>query len=214
LTVSRLRHGFPLEPLITFYIHIRNLSVFFTNLDWDFAPVIDLYWFKFPSHNFGNSTYMDDKSRKTALRMLTYGTYVLTSATNNDICAATVTWVSQASFEPPMISVCIKRESHTFDVVSKSNRFVLHLLSHAQKDFAASFFQSTEHIEGLLNGQTFEMVDALPILDLPPAYLVCHVLDVNDRGDHPMFLAEVKDVVVREDVDPLELRKTGWSYGG
>jgi hypothetical protein len=27
-------------------------------------------------------------------------------------------------------------------------------------------------------------------------------------------LAEVKDVVVREDVDPLELRKTGWSYGG
>ena len=29
-----------------------------------------------------------------------------------------------------------------------------------------------------------------------------------------MFLAEVKDVVVREDVDPLELRKTGWSYGG
>ena len=157
---------------------------------------------------------MDDKSRKTTLRMLTYGAYVLTSATSNAICAATVTWVSQASFEPPMVSVCIKRESHIYNVVSNSNRFILHLLSHEQKDFAASFFKSTEHIGGLLNGQSFEMVDGLPILDLPPAYLVCHVLDVNDRGDHPLFLAGVKDAVVRQDIDPLELRKTGWSYGG
>ncbi|MBT5956075.1 MAG: flavin reductase family protein [Candidatus Marinimicrobia bacterium] len=157
---------------------------------------------------------MDEKSRKTALRMLTYGAYVLTSASNEDICAATVTWVSQASFEPPMVSVCIKRESHTFEVVGKSNRFILHLLSHDQKDFAASFFKATEHIEGFLNGQSFHMIDGLPVLDLPPAYLVCHVLDVNDRGDHPLFLAEVKDVVVRHEADPLELRKTGWSYGG
>lgn len=157
---------------------------------------------------------MDDKSRKTALRMLTYGTYVLTSATNDDICAATVTWVSQASFDPPLVSVCIKQESYTYDVVKQSNRFILHLLSHEQKDFAASFFKSTEKIENLLNGHEFEMINGLPIFKTPPVYLVCDVLDVNNRGDHPLFLAEVMDVVVRHDIDPLELRKTGWSYGG
>ncbi|MBC8311440.1 MAG: flavin reductase [Candidatus Marinimicrobia bacterium] len=157
---------------------------------------------------------MDEKSRKTALRMLTYGAYVLTSSTDKDICAATVTWVSQASFEPPMISVCIKRESHTFDVVKQSNRFILHLLSHEQKDFAASFFKSTECVNGLINGQSFEMMDGLPVLELPPSYLVCDVVDVNERGDHPLFLAQVKDVVVSHETEPLELRKTGWSYGG
>ncbi len=157
---------------------------------------------------------MDEKSRKTALRMLTYGTYVLTSATEVDICAATVTWVSQASFEPPIVSVCIKRESHTYDVVKQSNRFILHLLSYEQKDFAASFFKSTKKIENLLNGHEFEMNGGLPILKAPPAYLICEVMNVNDRGDHPLFLAQVTDVVVREDIEPLELRKTGWSYGG
>jgi len=193
---------------------MRNLSVFFTKLDCDFALVIELYRFKFSNHNFGIFTKMNEKSRKTALRMLTYGAYVLTSASNEEICAATVTWVSQASFDPLMVSVCIKRESHTYDVLKKSNRFVLHLLSHEQKDFAASFFKSTECVGGLLNGQSFRMVDGLPVLELPPAYLVCDVMDINERGDHPLFLAEVKDVVVNNEIEPLELRKTGWSYGG
>ena len=58
------------------------------------------------------------------------------------------------------------------------------------------------------------MVDGLPVLESPPAYLVCDVLDVNERGDHPLFLAEVKNAVVRNEIEPLELRKTGWSYGG
>ena len=193
---------------------MRNLSLFFTKFDWDFTPVIELYWFKFSSHNLGIYTIMDEKSRKTALRMLTYGTYILTAASNKEICATTVTWVSQASFEPPMVSVCIKRESHTFHIVKESNRFILHLLSKEQKDFAGLFFKSTDCENGLINGQTFKMVDGLPVLELPPAYLVCNVLDVNEKGDHPLFLAEVKDAVVREDMDPLELRKTGWSYGG
>ena len=157
---------------------------------------------------------MDEKSRKTALRMMTYGTYVLTATSNKEICAATVTWVSQASFEPPMISVCIKRESRTFDVVKKSNRFILHLLSYKQKDFAALFFKSTKYEDGMINGESFEMINGLPVLELPPAYLVCNVLDVNERGDHPLFLAEVKDIVVHHEIEPLELRKTGWSYGG
>ena len=157
---------------------------------------------------------MDEKSRKTALRMLTYGVYVLTATSNKEICAATVTWVSQASFEPPMVSVCIKRESNTYHAVKESNRFILHFLSKEQKDFAALFFKSTDYRDGLINGQAFEMVDGLPVLEFPPAYLVCNVLDVNERGDHPLFIAEVKDVVVREDIDPLELRRTGWSYGG
>ena len=46
------------------YIHMRNLSVFFTKLDWDFALVIELYRFKFSSHNLGIFIKMDEKSGK------------------------------------------------------------------------------------------------------------------------------------------------------
>ena len=99
-------------------------------------------------------------------------------------------------------------------MVKKSNRFILHLLSHDQKSFATSFFKSTHSEDNLINGQSFKMVDDLPVLELPPAYLVCSVIDLIESCDHPLFLAEVKDAVVRDKIAPLELRKTGWSYGG
>ena len=143
---------------------------------------------------------MDEKSRKTALRMLTYGVYVLTATSNDEICATTVTWVSQASFEPPMISVCIKCDSNTYHVVKKSNRFILHLLSKKQKEFAASFFKSTDYRDGLINGQSFEMISGLPILDSPPAYLVCKystiilfdILSASVTGELSSLFANLK----------------------
>ena len=60
---------------------------------------------------------MDEKKRKAALRMLSYGVYIITSKNDNDICASTVTWVSQMSFEPPLISVCIKKKSATYSMM-------------------------------------------------------------------------------------------------
>ena len=41
---------------------------------------------------------MDQQVRKTALRMISYGVYILTFKEDNEISAATVTWVSQTSF--------------------------------------------------------------------------------------------------------------------
>jgi len=54
----------------------------------------------------------------------------------------------------------------------------------------------------------------LPLITSAPAHLLCSVLEIIEKGDHPLFLAEVKDVKVKENIEPLELRKTGWSYGG
>ena len=157
---------------------------------------------------------MDDKTRKIALRMFTYGAYVITSKSNRGICASTVTWVTQASFEPPLITVCIKAKSETFEIVKDSKKFILHILSAEQKDFAGSFFKFTEHENQNINGNSFKLIDGMPILDSPPVYITCEVININEIGDHPLFLAKVIDVKVREKTDPLELRKTGWSYGG
>ena len=47
---------------------------------------------------------MNDAHKKTALRMIPYGLYVLTAeASDGQVAAATVNWVTQASFSPPLI---------------------------------------------------------------------------------------------------------------
>jgi flavin reductase (DIM6/NTAB) family NADH-FMN oxidoreductase RutF len=49
---------------------------------------------------------MDADAKKTALRMIPYGIYVLTADDGKgNVGAATVNWVTQGSFAPPLVVV-------------------------------------------------------------------------------------------------------------
>ena len=50
---------------------------------------------------------MDEEAEKAALRMISYGMYVLTSDSKDgrDVGAATVNWLTQTSFPPPLVAV-------------------------------------------------------------------------------------------------------------
>ena len=157
---------------------------------------------------------MNEKYRQQSLRMFSYGVYILSSVNEGEYCVSTITWVSQASFEPPMISVCIKRNSASYEIVKKRGEFILHLLGDNQKELASTFFQPTIFESEKLNGQEFSLANNLPLLKDIPAYIRCKVVEVLENGDHPLFLAEVVDAKINNDSNPLELRKTGWTYGG
>ena len=157
---------------------------------------------------------MNKEDRKKALHMLSYGVYILTSKSNNEISAVTVTWVSQASFEPPMLSVCIKRNSASYLVVRKRGEFILHMLSEKQKNLAASFLKPSKIKQGRINDECYELKDDLPIITSAPSYIRCSVVEILENGDHPLFLSEVINAVVQKESEPLELRNTDWQYGG
>ena len=157
---------------------------------------------------------MDKKSRKQALGMISYGVYILTSKIKEAYCGATVTWVSQASFEPPMISVCIKRDSNPYTIVKQRRKFLLHLLDEKQKDLAKAFFKPISIKKGTMNNHQFTLTHDLPLITDAPAFLYCSVIEILENGDHPLFLAEIKDAVIHRESIPLELKPTGWSYGG
>ena len=157
---------------------------------------------------------MDDKLKKKALRMFSYGIYILTSKFKENYCASTVTWVSQASFKPPLVSVCIKRDSASYKVVKERGEFFLHILGEDQKDLAIAFFKQTALDNGFINKQPYQLVDDLPLLISASAYLKCRVSEIMENGDHPLFLSEVINAVVQKESEPLELRNTGWKYGG
>ena len=157
---------------------------------------------------------MNEKYRQQSLRMFSYGVYILSSVNEDEYCVSTITWVSQASFEPPMISVCIKQNSASYEIVKKRGEFILHLLGDNQKELASTFFKPTIFENEKLNGQEFSLKNNLPLLKDVPAYIQCKVVEILENGDHPLFLAEVVDAKINNNSDPLELRKTGWTYGG
>lgn len=157
---------------------------------------------------------MNELDKKKCLRMFSYGMYVLSSKDKERLCASTVTWVSQASFSPPLISVCIKKNTLSYEVVKDSGTFILHILGEAQKKIASAFFKSTSVENFKINGYDYKISNGLPLIKGFPAYIVCSVEKIIELGDHPLFLAKVEDAIVLEDMPGLELSSTGWSYGG
>ena len=158
---------------------------------------------------------MDPQQKKIALRNITYGVYVLTVKCGEDYAAATVTWVSQASLDPPKIMLGLRRGSKTADLVKKEKNFTLNILGESQKKIASTFLKHAS-VEGEnLNGYTFrtELTNA-PILLDAPSFIECKTEQLIDGTDHDVLIAEVINAGVHSDELPLDLRKTGWSYGG
>jgi flavin reductase (DIM6/NTAB) family NADH-FMN oxidoreductase RutF len=158
---------------------------------------------------------MDVTKRKKALRLVTYGLYVVTARDESRFAAGTITWFSQNSFNPPLVMAGIQRKSSLNRIIHASRAFAVHFVGRGQKKLATAFFK-TAHLKGdTLNGYRFEEgATGVPVLVDPPAWLECHVVDEVNHGDHTVFIAEVVAAGVRRDEDPLTLREAGFSYGG
>jgi flavin reductase (DIM6/NTAB) family NADH-FMN oxidoreductase RutF len=158
---------------------------------------------------------MDLQVKKKALRMISYGLYILTSKSEEEVAGCTVTWVSQASMNPPQIMVGLEKESHTYHAVEKSGKFVMNFLGKGQKEIAQKFFKHPHIEDGKINGFAYKTgVTGAPILLDLPAYVECKVVDTVKKGDHYIVIGEVIEAGVQHDIEPLALRETGWSYGG
>jgi flavin reductase (DIM6/NTAB) family NADH-FMN oxidoreductase RutF len=159
---------------------------------------------------------MDLKTKQKVLRLLTNGMYVITSRSSERYGAATITWVSQASFKPPLLMVALRKDGSVYQCLVESRVAVLHVLDSGQRDLAQKFFPATEQSQGTLNGEPYsEGRTGLPVLDNLGAYLECKVVEIIEKhGDHAVVILEAVDAVIRRDIKPLTVMDSPWQYGG
>jgi len=158
---------------------------------------------------------MNPEAKKLVLRMFSYGLSVVTARHGEDVVASTVTWQMQCSFDPPLVAVAIKRSTRTFDVVKAAGTFAINVVGAGQQEIASMFFRHVSAEAGKIGGIPFTPgVTGAPILSGLPGYVECQVVEWVDRGDHPVFVAEVIEAGVQNNLLPLVLRDTGWNYGG
>jgi flavin reductase (DIM6/NTAB) family NADH-FMN oxidoreductase RutF len=167
---------------------------------------------------------MDENAKKIALRMIPYGLYVLTAeAKDGRVGAATVNWVTQASFVPPLVAVAVKADSSIHGIILESRAFCLNILGKGQQSLATAFFRPAEREGDRIGGEPFRAGrTGAPILASGAAFLECSLVDSIERGDHSIFAGEVLDAGVvgeiegRPDEVVLELKDLGEKtfYGG
>ena len=167
---------------------------------------------------------MDQDAKKTALRMIPYGIYVLTAQDGGgNVAAATVNWVTQTAFNPPLVVVGVKTDSGAYSIVKNAKTFTLNMLGKADKGLAFTFFKPAQMAEGKLSGQAVHKGgNGAPILDAALAAVECKVTSIVEQGDHHIVVAEVVDAHVpnpiqgRPDAAILEMKDLGDNvfYGG
>ena len=143
---------------------------------------------------------MNEDAKKTALRMIPYGLYVLTAeGKNGAVAAATVNWVTQAAFAPPLVVMGVKTDSGAHAIIKEAGEFALNILGKGQQAMAFNFFKSHEREADTIGGEPFEKgPNGAPLLLNTPAWVTCKLVDTIERGDHSIFVGEVTEAGVRQ----------------
>jgi len=167
---------------------------------------------------------MNQDAKKTALRMIPYGLYVLTADDGNgDVAAATINFVTQTSFAPPLVTLGVKADSGAYALLKKTGAFALNVLGKDQKGAAVAFFKPAKVEAGKLSGMAYTKgVTGAPLLSDAPGAIECRVRKIVEEGDHHVVIAEVveahlhKPVAGRADAVTLEMKDLGENvfYGG
>ena len=167
---------------------------------------------------------MDANAKKTALRMIPYGLYVLMAETRDGrVAAATVNWVTQASFEPPLVAVGVKVGSSPHSVIPETKSFALSILGKGQGNVAYTFFKPAQREGDRIGGELVRGGrTGSPILVGAPAAVECELVATVEQGDHAIFVGKVVEASVaseptgRADDATLWLKDLGEKvyYGG
>lgn len=166
---------------------------------------------------------MDDAAKKTALRMIPYGIYVLTAEAGGQIAAATVNWVTQTAFAPPLVAVGVKADSGSYATLKQAGKFALNMLGKGQQGAAFTFFKPAQVEGGKISGEPYKTgATGAPILTNAAACVECKVAEIVERGDHHIVIGEVieahllRPIEGRPDAAILEMKELGEKvfYGG
>lgn len=136
----------------------------------------------------------------------------------------TVAWAGTVCSDPAMLSVSIRKERYSHDIIKESGEFVVNLVT-AELTRACDWcgvrsgkdFDKFEEMK--LTEYTSEYMDA-PAISESPVNIYCKVKQILELGSHDMFVAEVVGVTVddkyMDENGRFELSKTGlitYSHG-
>jgi flavin reductase (DIM6/NTAB) family NADH-FMN oxidoreductase RutF len=127
------------------------------------------------------------------------GVAVVATAADGELCGLTVNSLTSVSLDPPLLLVCLSRESRTRAAVTAAGHFSVSLLARGQKQLSNSFARrGGDHFAGAAH----RLTDGLPTFPGSIATLMCSVRAVYDGGDHDIVVGRVESCAENGN-DPL-----------
>ncbi len=158
---------------------------------------------------------MDAAVKKEALRLFTYGLYAITSADQQTRDAMTANWVSQVSFEPPLVALSVENASTSIQLIRASRRFAVNVYSAEQRGLSGKlgkmFAKDPSKLDGL---QWATASNGCPVLEDTIAWVACDVESETPAGDSTLFIGRVVDAKLLRREEPLTMLAAGFKHAG
>lgn len=113
-----------------------------------------------------------------------------------------------------MVTMAVHPDSEIYKFMKSSQKAVIHFPNKNQAKMTGKFFKIKNRTENSLNGFTFSTTAGYVHLNDISMYLDVDVIEIMERGDHHLFICEVKNAHLDNDYPTLNLDDTNWKYGG
>lgn len=158
---------------------------------------------------------MDPKIKKQALRTFTYGLYAVSCANEGEVNAFTANWLTQVSFEPPLLAVSVENDSRSLPMILRSRIFTVNVFRADDRELAGHLGKSAVQHPDKLNSVKYTLgANGCPILDDTLAWVACEVRHSVETGDSTLIVAEVVDAGVQGEGQPLSMAAAGFRHAG
>lgn len=137
----------------------------------------------------------------------------------------TLAWVGTVCSDPAMVSISVRPERYSYDIIRETGEFVINLttkkLAYATDYCGVKSGRDVDKFAQLhLTPGKAQRLKTAPTILESPVNIECRVTEVKELGSHHMFLAEVLGVTVDEEYldekGKFELNQTGllaYSHG-
>ena len=158
---------------------------------------------------------MDANLKKQVLRTFTYGLYAMSCADAGEVNAFTANWLTQVSFDPPMLAVSVENDSKSLPMILQSKKFTVNVYKTGDRELAGLLGKSAiQHPEKMAVIAYDIGENGCPILHDALAWVACEVRHSAPAGDSTLLVAEVVNVGMIGEGKPLTMAEAGFRHAG
>jgi flavin reductase (DIM6/NTAB) family NADH-FMN oxidoreductase RutF len=159
---------------------------------------------------------LDPNTKKQVLRTFTYGLYAVSCANEGEVNIFTANWLTQASFDPPLLALSIENTSKSLPMILRSRIFTVNVLRAGERELAGKLGKSAIQHPDKLTGIAYELgANGCPILHQDAlGWVACTVFHTTEAGDSTLIVGEVVDVGILGEGQALTMAEAGFRHAG
>lgn len=139
---------------------------------------------------------------RQAMRRVASTVNVITICVGGTPMGITATAMSSISIDPPSLLVCINRTATMHGSMEDVSHFRVNVLHRDQEEMARIFADRRHQALRFSEGWTVDCERPPRLVDAQASFL-CRRIDHHRFGTHSIFIGQVEEVTVRDEVAPL-----------